>query len=239
MSRLTYDPEKFNLSTARLKKAGQTFEIVVDPDKAIDYKEIKKTPIEDVLKYEKIFADAQRGLKAPESTFKDIFKTDKALDIAKIILDEGEVVLTAEHRKKQIEKKKKQIIGIIHRYGVDPRTDAPHTLVRIESALDESKIKIDEFESPELQVKKILKKLNLLLPLRFETKQIEVVLPAKYANSTYSYLKKTHKITKETWGNSGEWTGVIEIPGGLEDEFMDILNKLTHGSVQIRVLGHR
>ena len=239
MSRLTYDPEKFNLNTARLKKSGHTFEIVVDPDKAIEYKETKKIPIEDVLKYEKIFADAQRGQIAPENVFEDIFKTKNSTEIAKIILEQGEVVLTAEHRKKQIEKKKKQIINIIHRYGVDPRTDAPHTLTRIETALDESKIKIDEFESAEVQVKEILKKIKILLPLRFETKQIEIVLIPKYANSVYSYLKRTHKMTKDTWGTGGDWTGIIEIPGGLEDEFMDTLNKITHGTVQTRVLGHR
>lgn len=239
MSRITYDPEKFNLNTARLKKGGHVFEIVIDPEEAILFKETGKNDIKDVLKSEKIFANAQRGQLAPETLFNDVFKTNETLDIATQILKDGELHLTAEHRKKQIEKKRNQIVYLIHRYGVDPRTDAPHTIVRIETALQEGKIKIDEYKSAEIQVKEILKKLQPILPLRFEVKEIEVVFSPKYAHSGYSYLKKGYTILRETWGTDNSWTGIVEVPGGLEDEFNDMLNSITHGTVETKVVKHR
>lgn len=239
MKSVTYDPEKFNLTLARLKKGGQVFEIVVDPELAIDYKESKKVDVADVLKSDKIFANAQRGLRASETVFEGIFGTTDSLAVAKIILDTGELQLTAEHRRAQLERKRKQIIGTIHRFGVDPRTGAPHTLVRIDTALNDAKIHIDEFKSSDLQVKEIIRKLQPILPLRFEIKEIEVVFSPKYAHTGFSYLKKGYTIIRGTWGTDNSWTGIVEVPGGLEDDFTDALNSLTHGTVQMKVIQHR
>jgi len=90
MKRTTYDPEKFNLNVARIKKGGENYEIVVDPDSAIAFKEGKEIEIIDILKYEKIFSDAQKGQLSPEKNFKESFGTEVILEIAKIILEKGE-----------------------------------------------------------------------------------------------------------------------------------------------------
>jgi len=239
MNRTTYDPEKFNLDIASLKKSGFNFEVVVDPDKAILFREQKESSnvdISDVIKYEKIFADAQRGQLANEAKFLNFFGTEDKLKIAEIILKEGEIKLTAEHRKKQIEKKRAQIITLIQKRGVDPRTGIPHTLVRIEDSLIAAKVHIDEFKSVEEQSKDIIKKLRPIIPISFEIKKIEIFVDTKYSHQVYGYLKKSYKILRNSWGGDQSWTGIVEIPAGLELDFYDTLNSMTHGSVNIKVL---
>ncbi len=234
-NRTTYDPEKFNLDVARIKKNGETFEVVVDPESAIAFKEGSLKDVKLVIKSEKIFFNAQKGELAPEHLFIDVFKTNDILKIAEIILIEGEVCLTAEHRKKEIERKKKQIIHIIHKNGVDPKTNYPHTLVRIEDAFLQCKAHVDEFKTAEEQVRDVLKKMQVLLPIKFEVKVIEIVSLPQYSHSCYGYANKVGKIIKSIWSSNQSWSGVIEIPGGLEEEFHDSLNKLSKGTVQTKI----
>lgn len=236
MNRTTYDPEKFNLSIARFKKGGNNFEVVIDADNAIAYKEGSLDNIKDVLKYEKVFADAQRGQLAPENLFAKTFETDNVVEICEYIVSKGEIHITAERRKQEIERKRKLIVSMIQRNGVDPRTGVPHTAVRVSDAIDQAKVHIDEFKPIEVQVKEIIKALQPILPIRFETKLIGLHLPAKYSHSAYNYVKTIGKIKLNKWNSDQSWDGQVEIPGGLEEEFYDNLNKLTHGCAETHLL---
>lgn len=236
MKRQTYDPEKFQLDLARLKTHGDCFEVAVDADNAILYREGIPVEISDIVKSEKIFSDVQKGLLASETKCKAVFNTTVFLDIAKIILDKGDIQITAEKRKKEIEKKKRRIISQLQKYGVDPRTNVPHTIARIENAVIESKVHIDEFKPVETQVKEILKKIQVLLPIRLETKKIAVHVPPRYAGNVQSYLTKVGVLSKQSWGHDQSFSAEIEIPGGLEDEFYDKINGLSHGTVTTRLV---
>jgi ribosome maturation protein SDO1 len=44
------------------------------------------------------------------------------------------------------------------------------------------------------------------------------------------------QIINEEWQANGNWIGIIEIPGGLQDELREKLNKKTKGKVEIKVL---
>ena len=50
--------EQISLSRARIRKAGQNFEVVVDPRAALDYKEGRILDIKEVLKDIHIYSDA-------------------------------------------------------------------------------------------------------------------------------------------------------------------------------------
>ncbi|MBW2973633.1 ribosome assembly factor SBDS [Candidatus Woesearchaeota archaeon] len=227
-----------SINTAKLKKGSDIFEIVVDPDKAVAARQNPELT-RDALMYPKIFSDAKKGMQASEDRMKHWFKTTDPIEVAKIILKEGNIQLTSEYRQKMLEQKKKQLINRIHKNGVDPRTKAPHPVTRIEAALDEAKIKIDEFKSVDAQLKEALKKLQPIIPIKFVVKEIEVTLPAEHASRAYAAVKMLGKILKESWNSDGSWTGVIEIPGGMEQECYDKLNKITHGGLQAKVIAIR
>ncbi len=227
---------KIHLNLARLKKAGHNFEVDVDPDLALSYRAGKGVDIREVLKAQKVFEDTKKGLLASESVMMQVFNTSNALEVAAIIIKEGEIQLTSEHREKMRELKKKHLINIIHLYGVDPRTNAPHPVTRIENAFADGKIKVDEFKTAEEQVKEILRALSPILPIKFETKEIEIHIPSHYASSANGIIKQMSKVLSSNWAPDGSFTGTIEIPGGLEEDFFTKLNKVTHGTVTSRLV---
>ncbi|MBW2978697.1 ribosome assembly factor SBDS [Candidatus Woesearchaeota archaeon] len=223
-----------SMNLAKWKKGADNFEIVVNPDKAMDFKK-GMGDIRDVLVYPKIFSDAKKGMSAPENRLKTIFGTNDVNEAAKKIIQEGEVQVTSEYRNAQVKKKKQRIINIIHCNGVDPRTKAPHPLTRVEAAIDEAKIKIDEYKSAEEQVQSILKKILPIIPIKFVKKDIQLTIPAQHAGKCYPSIKQLGKILKESWNNDGSWTGLVEIPGGMEQELYDKLNNITHGTISAEV----
>jgi len=224
----------FNL--ARLKKGSEVFEIVVDPDRAINCKGRAEVDVRDVLLYPKIYSDAKKGLLASEQRLQALFNTTDPIQIARQIIDKGDIQVTSEHRKAVQDQKRKRIIDIIHKQGVDPRTNAPHPLTRVENAFDQAKVRIDDNKPPEQQVPEIIKAMRPILPIKLVTKELSVIIPAQYASRAIPILKQFGKILKDNWGNDGSWQGRVEIPGGLETDFYDKLNSLTHGDVQATLI---
>jgi len=225
--------EKIKLNLARLKKADNIFEINVDPDLAIKFKKGSPLDIREVVKAEQIFSDAKKGELAPETKLNEFFHTTNPLKIAEIIIKEGEIQLTSEYRSQQREQKKRKLIEIIHKNAIDPTTNLPHPLTRIENAFQEAKINLDEYKSAEEQLETILTRLRPILPLKFEQAKLTLQIPPTYAPKLYSLVQKNSKILKETWNSDGSWTATVEIPAGLKPEFIDKLNSSTHGEITI------
>ncbi len=220
---------------ARLKIKGKNFEVLVDCDKAMDFRNgIGK--IDDVLATTEIFKDVKIGERASEKDLEDIFGTNDAYKIAERIVKEGEVQLTSEYRKKLKEEKKKQIINIISRNAVDPRTGLPHPPERIERAMDEANVKIDEFREAEEQIQEILSQLRPILPIKFEVWEVAVKIPPTYAAKSYNVLKNYGKLLKDEWQGDGSLIAIVEIPAGMQESFFNELSKLCHGDVETKIL---
>ncbi len=226
----------FNI--ARLKKGTENFEIVINPEIAV---QAKKNPdlTKDALVHPKIYSDAKKGDLASEKLLEQIFKTTDPIEVAKVILRDGNIQVTAEFRKSLVDQKRKQIVSYINRNGIDPRTNAPHPVTRIEAAMTEAKVKIDEYKPAEQQMQDVIKALRPILPIKFVVKDVEVVIPALYAGKVYTQLRQAGKLLKENWGDDGSWNAVIEIPGGIEEEFFDLVNKLTKGDAQVKIIATR
>lgn len=223
---------------AKYKKEGLDFEILVDCDKALEFRE-GKAQLDDVIATNKIFKDVKKGLHASEHDLKRIFKTEDNRKIIEEIIRHGEIQLTAEYRNKLREEKRKAIINIIHRNSINPQNNLPHPPDRIERALEEAKIKIDEFKKAEEQIHEIVSKLSRVLPIKFEIWEIAVKIPANFAAQSYGILKEFGDIKKDEWQNDGSLIATLEIPAGMQEDFEDKLNKLTHGEMDIRILNKK
>jgi ribosome maturation protein SDO1 len=233
------DYEKLHLHVVKFKSHGQIFQIVVDPDAVLAYKASKKKDLDElrnVLKSDHIFIDPFKGLKAAEGDLKNVFETTDNFAIAQRIIDEGEIQLTHEYREKLRKDKTDKIIAIIHRYAVDPKSNTPHPITRLEHALVEAKVRIDDNLSAEDQVSAVVKALQPILPLKFAIAELQLHVPAAVAPKIYGSIKGMSKITKEDWQNDGSWIGIVEIPAGLHLEFVDMLENKTHGGVTVKLL---
>ncbi len=218
---------------AKYSHQGDEFEILVDSDLAYDFITGKiKDPMK-VLQAEEVFKDANKGERQNQEKVKKVFNTTDIVQIAEIILKKGEVPITTEQRSKLVAEKKKQIINIIATNSIDPRTNAPHTPQRIESAIEQARVNIEPFKSATEQVDTVIKKINMTLPIKFATAKLEVQIPATYANRCYGTLKH-YGLKSEEWLSNGALKASLEFPAGLRDEVFERLNSLTKGEVQIK-----
>ena len=221
---------------AKLKTHGKTFEVFVDPNGALAFKKGDPVKIENILAVEDVFSDARNGDRPAEQDVINAFGTTDALKIAEKIINEGELQLTTEQRRKIQEDKKKQVIAFIARNAINPQTKAPHPPARIETAMDEAGIHIDPMKSVEEQVDITMKAIRPIIPIRFEEIKIAVKLPPQYAAKAYGGVAKFGNLLKQEWQNDGSWIGVISIPAGMQDELYNLLNRLTKGSAETRLI---
>lgn len=229
-----FDFEKFNFTIARLKKQGKIFEIVIsDIEKALLYRNGSNIDILDVIQSEKIFYSANHGRLASTSELFDVFETDDQIKICEKILKEGDLHLSAEYKAKLREDKKKQIIFLIHKNSIDPRTDAPHTISRIESAIEEKKIKIDEFKPAIEQVKEVINKIHDILPLKFENKKYSIRIFSPNAEKGMIIVRKFTKPIDTSWMDDGSVVFIIEISPGVANDLIENLKNITKGGIHI------
>ncbi len=221
---------------ARYEHGGHKFEILIDPNVIDDIKSGKIENVVDYLVIDEIFKDARKGDRASEELIKEVFGTTDVNEVARKIVIKGQVQLTTEQRRKMLEEKKKRIIMEIARNAINPQTGAPHPPQRIELAMEEAKVHIDPLKSVEEQVPVVLKALKPIIPIRFEKIKIAVKLSGDSYGRVYGEIVKMGKILKEEWQSDGSWIGLIELPAGLQGEFLDMLNKKTHGNVQTKIL---
>ena len=222
--------------TAKLSAQGLNFEILVDCEKAIELKQGKDLILEDVVVTYDIFKDIRKGEHASDNDLKRIFNTTNKSEIIKKIIKDGIIQLTKEYRDKLREEKKLKIINLIHRNSINPTNNLPHPPARIQAAMEEAKIKIDEFKKAEDQIKEIVDKIRPILPIKFEIRDLEIRIPAKYAGKSYSTLKQYGTLLKDEWQNDGSLLTILEIPAGLQSELFDKLNSLTHGEVESKII---
>ncbi|MBS3815321.1 MAG: ribosome assembly factor SBDS [Hadesarchaea archaeon] len=221
---------------ARLSTHGSNFEVLVDPELTLDYRAGEDIDLREILASEKVFKDSSKGKKASEERMEDIFGSSDQLEVAKKIIDEGEIQVTTEQRKKMRKQRRKQIISLIARRSIDPQSDRPHPPKRIENALDKTGIQIDPFESAEEQLPDIVEALRPIIPLKFETRRIAVKIPPEYSGNAYRVVNESAEIKKDEWLDDGSWAVEVEIPAGTQSEFFEKLNNLTQGEVETRVI---
>jgi ribosome maturation protein SDO1 len=225
--------EKYTI--ARLTKDNEHFEILVKPEKALDYRMEKIARITEVLAAEIIFADANKGTKVSEEQMRKAFETTDPLKIADEILKKGTLQLTTEQRRKMVEDKRKQIIDFISRQAVDPKTNLPHPPLRIENAMEQIRYPIDPHKPVEEQARDIVKLLRPILPLKIEQISLGVRIPAEYSARAYGAIKNFGTIKKEEWRADGSWYGIIEMPAGAYASFLNKLGEITKGSGEAKI----
>ncbi|MEI6104981.1 MAG: ribosome assembly factor SBDS [Methanothrix sp.] len=223
---------------ARLKTHGTTFEVLVDPDGALALKRGDRVNLEDILAVEDVFENASRGDRSPEEDLQKAFGTLEVLPIAEIIIKKGDISLTAEQRKQFIENKRRQVIEVIARNAINPQTKTPHPPGRIEQAMTEARVNIDPTKSIDELVKIAMKAIRPLIPIRFELVEVAVKIPSAYAPKAYGEVAAYGKLSREAWQNDGSWIGVVEIPAGMQTEFYALINRLTKGEAETKLLKH-
>jgi ribosome maturation protein SDO1 len=223
-------------TTARLAKGPDHFEILVKPEPALEYKLGKQIALSQVLLIEEIYSDAGKGTRASNEKLEKHFGSSDAIKVAEEIMKSGELQLTTDQRRKLVEDKRRQIVAIIVRNAIDPRTGAPHPPLRIEQAMEQIRISIDPFKSGEEQAKNIIDQLRPVIPLKMEQMRIAVKVFPEFAARAFNVLKSYGNVSREEWQTDGSLVAVVEMPAGMYGAFIDRVGKVTQGTIQTKVL---
>lgn len=220
----------------RLESHGERFELLVDPDGAMRIRQGGEIDLEEVLAASFIFENASRAEKASESALQKAFGTNDFDAIVHRIIRKGDIQLTAEQRRRMIEEKYKQLVTFIARNAINPQSGLPHPPRRIEMALEEAHVNIDPFKHLDELVKDALKALRPIIPIRFAEVRFAVKVPADYAPKAYGEITSATTVEKEEWQNDGSWICIVKIPAGIQNEFYSMIDRLTKGEGEVKLL---
>ena len=223
-------------TSVRLTIEGDHYEILVYPDPALNFKGGKQVDPSQVIAIDEVFSNSSKGLRASSDKLKKHFRTEDHAKAAIEVLKRGELQLTQEQRLRLTDEKRKQVVSIISKNYVDPRTSLPHPPVRIEQAMQDARVTIDPFQDANEQAKAVLEKLRTIVPLKSERVRILVKTPAQYAGQTVGVLKGFGEILKEEWGQDGGLSAVMEIPAASQPSLFERLGSVTKGSAQVTLV---
>ena len=95
---------------------------------------------------------------------------------------------------------------------------------------------VDYLVKSNTPINDIVKKLQTVLPIKFEHKHVQVHISEKYAKKYFKTIHRFGKVLNETWLSDGCYLCTVEVPAGLYMDFIEDLNKKTHGGVEISLL---
>tara|TARA_Y100000310_G_scaffold345508_1_gene465797 strand:- start:3973 stop:4653 length:681 start_codon:yes stop_codon:yes gene_type:complete len=213
--------------TARIKAKGKQYEIQVDLDEALKVKE-DKGDITSALQSNNIFYDMNKGTVASQSDLKDAFNSTDNYEIAKQIIKKGEIQKTQEFRSEEHEKKIKQVIDLVLQNAVDQNGN-PYTEERIKAAVQEVHYNFSD-KPAEQQLPDLVHKLKGVIPIKVETKRIKLTISAQYTAQIYGIVNQFKE--SEEWLANGDLQVILNIPSGMQIDFYEQLNGITHGTAQ-------
>ncbi|MFA4960804.1 MAG: ribosome assembly factor SBDS [Candidatus Pacearchaeota archaeon] len=215
-------------TTARIKRGGKHFEILVDLDEALKVaKGDKNANLGAAVVADTVFYDLKAGKRASEEDLIANFETVDFMSVAEKIIKSGEVVKTTESIRAEQDKKYKQVVDFLSKNAVSPE-GRPYTPDRIMKALSEARVNVKN-KAIESQVDEILDQISKVLPIRIERKRVRLVVPAIHTGKAYGIVKEF--MVSESWKSNGDLEVVVEMPTALLFDFYDKINGATHGSV--------
>ena len=158
----------------------------------------------------------------------DAFGTKDVYEIAKKIITSGEVQKTQEFRDAAREAQVKQLVELIVRNAVD-QNGRPYTADRITRALSEAHYNIDN-RAPDQQLHQAIEAIKKIIPIKVDTKRIKIIVPARFTGQVYGILKDMKE--SEQWLGNGDLEVILNLPAGMQLDFYDKLNGITHGAAR-------
>lgn len=214
-------------TVARLRSGKLVFETVVDLDSAMKLKRGEKVDINQVIRDNNIYTDQKKGMRAGHAELEQAFGTTLFEKIVENIVKKGMIEVTQEFRDEAVENRKKQVIDFLVKNAVDAQSGRPFTPQIIENSLKEAGIKIEN-KNVETQIINIIDKLRNIIPIKVQTKKLKISIPSNYTGKVYGLLQEYKE--KEEWLGNGDLQIILNIPVGIQMEFYDKLNSITHGS---------
>lgn len=214
-------------TVARYRSGKLIFETMVDLDAAMKLKKGQKIGVSEAIRDNAVYLDLKKGMRAGNPELVNVFGTNNFPLIVEQIIKKGNIEITKEFRDESLDTRKKQVIEFLVKNAVDARTGRPFTPDVLKNAIKESGVNVQD-KPVDKQINLIIDELKKIIPLKVETKKIKIIVPASHTGKVYGLFQDYKE--KEDWLSNGDLEVIIRIPAGIQMEFYDKLNSVTHGS---------
>ena len=152
------------------------------------------------------------------------------------ILKEGKLQLTADQRNEILKEKRVEIVDFIHIHCINPRENVPIPKDRIDKAIIDLGVNIDYKEEAKNQALEIINLLKPVMPIRLESVKLALKIPPSYTGSMYGSIISAGELIQEEWLTDGSLAVIVQIPSGLQADFLEQVTSRTKGKAQVKVL---
>ena len=221
----------------RLQTHGRRFELLVDPQKAWLYLQGEDIDPDDIFESYTVYENISRGQKSTNDDIIAVFGEDMTdREIALKILKDGVLQLTTEQRNEILKEKREEIVDFIHVHCINPRENTPIPKDRIEKAILDLGVNISYRDPVKEQALRIIDQLKPIMPIRLETVKLAIKVPPSYAGPLYGFLHSAGSLLQEEWLSDGSLAVLIQLPAGLQADFLEQVTARTKGKAQVKVV---
>jgi len=199
-------------SIARLTIKGNRFEVLIDAERALNYK-MRRTPWSDkIVKIDQVWKDYRKGERASNELLMKFLSTKDPYQVAKKIIDEGELQIPASLRKRLIDDKRRAIMSLVSKVAFDPQTNFPIPLLRVEQAFEAISFSVDPFKEPEEQLRPVLLELKKVIPIKLKEAEVEVTFPPELLRPITGFLEAYGEISRPPARKGESMTAIFRVP---------------------------
>ncbi|RQM26009.1 hypothetical protein B5M09_009805, partial [Aphanomyces astaci] len=218
-----------NVAIVRLKKGGCRFEVACYKNKVVNWRNKIETQLDEVLQSHDVFVNVSKGKRATADDMRKVFGTDDVDEVAKLIIDLGELQVSDGERAAFNQSLFQEIATIV----------AEKCFSVIERAMKEIHYSLIPNRSAKQQALEVISKLQDHMPITRAKMKVQVSVPAKDGKAMKKYLEQHNAAVLEQKGTSDVLRLICLIdPGAYRGLDAFVLNDGDNVGTVVFVHGH-
>jgi len=227
-----------NVCVVRYSKAGKRFELACYPNKVLDWRRKTETDIDEVLQAKMVFTNVSKGAFAASKDLLAAFGTDDHDQCALIILEKGEVQVTAKERQAEADSKLHDIATFVATKCVNKQTKRPFPVATIEAAMKDLHFSINPNRSAKQQALEVITLLSATIPIERAQMRIRIEVPLKVAKEVKKAIEPlVAAFESETFAANA--VSILLLSPGNYREFEEKFMATTKGQGSMELMDHQ
>ena len=195
-----------NVAVVRMNKGGKRFEIACYKNKVVNYRQGLEQDLSEVFQTERVFTNVSKGEFAKAKDLMKVFGTKDEEEIAKIILQKGQMQVSDKERNQQLEKTNAQIAEWIANNCVHPTSDRPYTNPQIRHAMQQANFSVHPTKPLKRQYLDCVKVLQSVIPIVRAKMELMLFVPDGGDTNNTDRVEEAMKSNNVTWDDGTSTT---------------------------------
>jgi len=227
-----------NVCIVRYSKNGKRFELACYPNKVLDWRRKTETDLDEVLQAQMVFTNVSKGAFAAAKDLLAVFGTEDHLQCALVILEKGEVQVTAKERQVEADSKLHDIATVVATKCINRETRRPFPVATIETAMKDLHFSINPNRSAKQQALEVIKMLQDTMPIERAQMRIRIEVPTKAGKDVKKAIEAlVATFESESWAVN--FISTLLLTPGNYREFEEKFMSATKGQGTMEILDHQ